>query len=240
MLKPVEPKKDDPRLMIPQGKTAALHDHIIVPKEPIISEPIYGQAYEHDRKEALHGPVPSPGLAPKVPIKERKTLVPTVHPEPVSRKPCNTYGTENRCDGMSCSNDGDCASKCCGQTTHDGTSKCQSLIEDMFCPRALATKVDYTKYTSDDRRRNAMIPLNPRSNEMPTYRGADGCKVHGNDEQCDGQPCSEDHDCLSGCCGTFISFNLRRCLPLTSDSLCPRVLEPSFTSPVPARLPTIE
>ena len=75
---------------------------------------------------------------------------------------------------------------------------------------------------------------------MPTYRGKDGCKVHGTDDQCDGQPCAEDTDCHSGCCGHFVSFSLRRCLPRTEDSLCPRFLEPSFTSPIPARLPPIE
>ena len=35
MLKPKVPRKDDPRLKIPQGKATAAHDHLIVSKEPI-------------------------------------------------------------------------------------------------------------------------------------------------------------------------------------------------------------
>ena len=81
---------------------------------------------------------------------------------------------------------------------------------------------------------------NPRSNEMPSYRGNDGCQVHGKLDQCDGQPCSDDSDCHSGCCGHFVSFSLRRCLPVTEDSMCPRFLEPSVSSPIPSRLPPIE
>jgi|Transcript_13457 hypothetical protein len=90
----------------------------------------------------------------------------------------------------------------------------------------------------DMARRNDLLRTVP-SNEMPTYRGQDGCKVHGTSDQCDGQPCGADSDCHSGCCGHFVSFSLTRCLPLTDDALCPRFLEPSFTSPIPQNLPTI-
>ena len=31
-----------------------------------------------------------------------------------------------------------------------------------------------------------------------------------------------------------------RCLPLTDDDLCSRILEPSFTSPIPEELPPIQ
>lgn len=67
-LKPKQPQADDPRLKIPQGKATAEHDHLIVPKEPEeVPEhgPRYGEAYEHDRKEALRGSKESAGLAPK-------------------------------------------------------------------------------------------------------------------------------------------------------------------------------
>lgn len=54
-LKPKEFSKDDPRFK--QPKKAA--DHKIVPKEPIQDEdeegPKYGQAYEHERKQAIRG-----------------------------------------------------------------------------------------------------------------------------------------------------------------------------------------
>lgn len=57
-LTPKTPEKDDPRLKIPAGKSTASHDHVIVPKDPIPSEehrPRYGQAYEHERKQAIRG-----------------------------------------------------------------------------------------------------------------------------------------------------------------------------------------
>ena len=78
------------------------------------------------------------------------------------------------------------------------------------------------------------------SNDMPTYKGKGGCHVTGFVNQCDGQPCAEDDDCASGCCGHFVSFSLRRCLPLTEDEMCPRFIEPTQRSPVPSQLPPIE
>lgn len=141
---------------------------------------------------------------------------------------------------MTCEADDNCASQCCGQMTEGGAKLCHALIENSFCPRAMAPKVDYSTYVDDyDHQRNDILRTQP-SNEMPTYRGQDGCQVHGIEDQCDGQPCADDADCHSGCCGHFVSFSLRRCLPLTDDSLCPRFLEPSFTSPIPMRLPPIE
>ena len=139
---------------------------------------------------------------------------------------------------MTCSSDDDCFSQCCGQMTKNGSLQCHALIEGNFCPRTLAPKVDYSLPSSvfDHPHMNSIAT--PVSNELP--RGEDGCKSHGTDEQCDGQPCSGDGDCHSGCCGHFVSFSLRRCLPLTDDGLCPRFLEPSFGSPIPARLPPIE
>lgn len=64
--------------------------------------------------------------------------------------------------------------------------------------------------------------------------------MHGLVDQCDGQKCENDKDCHSGCCGHFVSFSVQRCLPLTTDSLCPRFVEPSITSPVPSNLPSVE
>lgn len=161
-------------------------------------------------------------------------------PHKAYTKPCSAYGSTNRCEGMTCEADDNCASQCCGQMTEGGAKLCHALIEDSFCPRAMAPKVDYSTYVDDyDHQRNDILRTQP-SNEMPTYRGQDGCQVHGIEDQCDGQPCADDADCHSGCCGHFVSFSLRRCLPLTDDSLCPRFLEPSFTSPIPMRLPPIE
>lgn len=248
MLTPKTPEKDDPRLKIPSGKSTASHDHVIVPKEPVPTDehrPRYGQAYEHDRKEAMRGSGESAGLAPKQPIKERinREMITEVH-HLHHRQPCSAYGSTNRCQGMTCEVDEDCASHCCGQLTEGGEHLCHNLIEGSFCPRALAPLVDYSayieEYEGDHMRRNDILGTLPASNDIPTYRGQDGCKVHGTEDQCDGQPCVDDGDCHSGCCGHFVSFSLRRCLPLTEDSLCPRVLEPSFTSPIPARLPPIE
>ena len=85
-LKPKQFKKDDPRIKIPSGKTTPSHDHLIVSKEPVetpqYGQPKYGQAYEHDRKDALHATErTSAGLAPKLPTRERKTRV----DEPIER-----------------------------------------------------------------------------------------------------------------------------------------------------------
>ena len=124
-LKPKEPKKDDPRLKIPKGKATAAHDHAIVPKEPVPTaehKPIYGQAYEHDRKSAIKGERQSAGLAPKQPIKHEESSpmqVHEVHRKP-SRKPCSAYGNSNKCEGMTCKSDNECASSCCGAMTSEG------------------------------------------------------------------------------------------------------------------------
>ena len=189
------------------------------------------------------------GIAPKLPEFDApiKLHKPMTDPNPDRfRKPCQTHGDINRCDGMTCHADDQCASQCCGQLSSDGTKTCHALIEDSFCPRAVAPKIDYRKFRSDPfddlPRRNDLLSTIPlqRSNEMPTYRGQDGCKVHGVTDQCDGQACGSDADCHSGCCGHFVSFSLKRCLPLTDDNLCARFLEPSFTSPIPSHLPAIQ
>ena len=73
-LTPKTPAKDDPRLQIPKGKSEAIHDHMIVPKDAVPSpehRPRYGEAYEHERKGALHGTGESAGLAAKIPTGER-------------------------------------------------------------------------------------------------------------------------------------------------------------------------
>jgi len=69
----------------------------------------------------------------------------------------------------------------------DGSSQCHALIEGSFCPRALAPLVDYSTYTDDEHenQRNDLLS-NVLSNELPSYRGMDGCKVHGLEDQCDG------------------------------------------------------
>ena len=159
-----------------------------------------------------------------------------------SQNLCSAFGNVNRCEGMRCSSDDGCASHCCGQMSENGSLQCQALIGDNLCPRTLAPKIDYSlsyqASETDDHRRNDILKTIPLSNELP--RGEDGCKSHGNDNQCDGKSCVNDIDCHSGCCAHFVSFSLSRCLPLTDDTLCPRFLEPSFSSPIPARLPPIE
>ena len=115
-LKPKEPEADDPRLNIPQGKSTAPHDHLIVDKEPVEDPefaPKYGEAYELDQKEAKRGSKESAGLQPKLPIGEL-AFVATEKPKKTTRKPCSAYGETNRCEGMSCKADSDCASQCCG------------------------------------------------------------------------------------------------------------------------------
>ena len=59
----------------------AAHDHLIVGKEPEpVFEPMYGQAYEKDRKESVKGSKESAGLSLKAPTQERKTYTPTIIP----------------------------------------------------------------------------------------------------------------------------------------------------------------
>lgn len=120
--------------------------------------PHYGKAYEHERKAALRGDSQSAGLAPKQPTKERKEQVP-IHkaPHKAYKAPCSAYGATNRCEGMTCEADDDCASQCCGQMTEGGAKTCHALIEDSFCPRALAPAVDYSTFVDDyDHQRNAL------------------------------------------------------------------------------------
>lgn len=87
-------------------------------KEPVTSPehaPRYGEAYEHARKESIRGAKESAGLQPKLPIGELATPAPH-YTEPIKpkRKPCSAYGETNRCEGMTCEADSDCASQCCG------------------------------------------------------------------------------------------------------------------------------
>ena len=114
-LQPKTPAKDDPRVNIPQGKATAIHDHIIVGKEPVPApehQPQYGQAYESQKKAAKHRSSHSAALSPKQPIREHQVMHEEEHtPKPA---PCSAFGTVNRCSGMTCDNDGDCASHCCG------------------------------------------------------------------------------------------------------------------------------
>ena len=43
------------------------------------------------------------------------------------------------------------------------------------------------------------------------------CEIWGEVNRCDGALCDVDHECQSGCCGNFISFTHRRCLPSLGD-----------------------
>lgn len=148
----------------------------------------YGHAFEDSHKRTLKSKHESMGIAPKLPEHDSSIKLHKPMTEPSSdrfRKPCNTYGDLNRCEGMKCASDDECASLCCGQLSSDGSKTCHALIEDSFCPRAVAPKIDYRKFRSepyeDMPRRNDLLQTIPlsRNNEMPTYRGQDGCKVHG-------------------------------------------------------------
>lgn len=46
------------------------------------------------------------------------------------------------------------------------------------------------------------------------------CAVWGGQNLCDGILCGEHEDCLSECCGSFVSFTHDRCLPVLGD-YCP-------------------
>lgn len=148
---------------------------------------------------------------------------------------------------MMCEDDGECASGCCSRMTREGHSQCIAVIDGGLCPRAVSPKIDYDhlKRQNDlSQRANALGELFKDDYRMgqsnDAFKGKDGCSVSGSVDQCDGQPCKSDQDCHSSCCGHFVSFSLRRCLPVTEDGYCPRFLEPSITSPLPSRLPTIE
>ena len=43
------------------------------------------------------------------------------------------------------------------------------------------------------------------------------CEVFGDLNRCDGALCDVDYECQSGCCGNFISFTHKRCLPILGD-----------------------
>ena len=43
------------------------------------------------------------------------------------------------------------------------------------------------------------------------------CEVWGDMNRCDGTLCDDDHECQSGCCGSFVSFTHNRCLPLLGE-----------------------
>ena len=178
-LAPKKPKEDDPRINIPKAPATESHDHMIVQKDPTPTEDDhepYGLAYEADHKHHMNRNRTSRSLEAKLPDDK---------PQSVTRKPCSTYGEKNRCEGMSCQSDTQCASTCCGQMSSDGTMTCHALIENAFCPRAVAPRIDYTVFDEDMYDdlpyRNDLLATKPlsNSNEMPTYRGQDGCKVHG-------------------------------------------------------------
>lgn len=43
------------------------------------------------------------------------------------------------------------------------------------------------------------------------------CAIWGDLDRCDGALCGTDHECQSGCCGSFVSFTHDRCLPVVGD-----------------------
>ena len=95
---PKVPQKDDPRINIPKAHATESHDHMIVEKDPTPTEDDhepYGLAYEADYKHHMKGNRTSRSLAPKLPD----------GPPSVTRKPCNTYGDTNKCEGMTCQSD---------------------------------------------------------------------------------------------------------------------------------------
>ena len=51
--------------------------------------------------------------------------------------------------------------------------------------------------------------------DLPTSESH--CEVWGDLDRCDGTLCDVDHECQSGCCGSFVSFTHNRCLPLIGN-----------------------
>ena len=109
-------------------------------------------------KPTSHGIAPK--LDPKVPEKQEtsKTTKPEVKTaKPVTTKsaksptktPCSTYGDKNKCEGMLCKKDDQCASNCCSTAMGNGEQTCHAVIQGNFCPRALAPKVDYSMYSNE-------------------------------------------------------------------------------------------
>ena len=115
-LKPKQFGKDDPRIDIPTEKSVPAHDHLIVAKEPVEThKPEYGKAYEMDRKKAIRGDKESIGLAPKLPPptqerKEPKPVILPIHRSDFIYGECSSFGSKNRCEGMTCNSDDDCHS----------------------------------------------------------------------------------------------------------------------------------
>ena len=114
-----------------------------------LPKPRYGEAYEAKHKDSKKPMKPtSHGIAPKLDpkkpeIKEDskpKTTKPEVKPasvKPLTAKtadktkktPCSTYGGTNKCEGVPCKQDEDCASTCCSTAMgSNGAQSCHAVI----------------------------------------------------------------------------------------------------------------
>lgn len=56
--------------------------------------------------------------------------------------------------------------------------------------------------------------------DFSLYESETGCGLWGGDNLCDGSLCGAHDECMSGCCGSFVSFTHDRCLPVLGD-YCP-------------------
>lgn len=68
------------------------------------------------------------------------------------------------------------------------------------------------------------------------------CSIWSKTDRCDGTLCDADHECLSGCCGGFVSFTHKRCLPQLGDYCAGRDqtrLDSVTTAPEPIYMPSI-
>ena len=118
-----------------------------------------------------------------------ETKIPAAKKGQGKKAPCSTYGDSEKCEGMPCEDDNDCASGCCSAAMANGGSTCHAVIQGSFCPRALAPKVDYTLYEEhavdfsehQNSLEKAGIDKSHYSNDIPLYRGQGGCHVHGFD-----------------------------------------------------------
>ena len=74
------------------------------------------------------------------------------------------------------------------------------------------------------------------------WTSASTCSIWNKVDRCDGTLCDEDHECLSGCCGGFVSFTHKRCLPQLGDYCAGRDqtrLDSVTMAPEPVHTPSI-
>ena len=198
---PKDVSAHEAKLQIPEGKAQPMfvspavdaQKREIESKRHLREGVEYGLPYEHVKKAQKARP--GMGIEPRNPTAERKAPVGEPEefeyrglrprqdrlPDLIIRKPCYAYGDYDKCDGMMCDEDDECASSCCSRVSNDGYKQCQPQIEGGFCPRAVAPRIDYSEYWEQDHayhRANAIDGLRKdgyripqQSNALPAYKG---------------------------------------------------------------------